>query len=149
MTDHTDSQNLWGSLLGKFVPKRPRQSTDQASLESRQYEVWRKTDAFLQYDDEQQRKKRRVLRPEEPSDKPGIGSSDADSAVLVRRHLISLDNALRMHWVCICDKCSGLSVRLLLPQYRNDLDAEASFEVLFGVRRLSAKTLQEARITVR
>lgn len=148
MDDDTGSQSLW-SFLGKFGSKRPRQSIDQASLESRQYEVWRKTDAFLQCDDEQQRKKRRVLRPEEPSDKPGVGSSNADFAVLMRRHLKSLDNALRMHWVCVCDRCSGLSVRLLLPQYRNDLDAEANFEVLFGVRRLYAKTLQEAKITVR
>lgn len=149
MDDNTDSKKPWGSFFGNLLPKRSRQSIDQVSRESRQYEVWRKTDAFLQSDDEQQRKKRRVLRPEEPSDEPGIGSSNADFAVLMRKHLKSLDNALRMHWICVCDKCSGLSVRLLLPQYSIDLDAEANFEVLFGVRRLSARTLQEAKITVR
>jgi hypothetical protein len=62
---------------------------------------------------------------------------------------MSLDNALRRHWVCICQKCSGLSVRLSLPQHKKDLEAEASFEVFFGVRSVPATALQEAKITVK
>ncbi|KAH8803318.1 hypothetical protein F5884DRAFT_739629 [Xylogone sp. PMI_703] len=98
---------------------------------------------------EQERKKRRVLPREEPTDGSNLEDPDADFAVLMRRHLVSLDNALRRHWVCVCQKCSGLSVRLSLPQYKKDLEAEASFEVFFGVRSLPATALQEAKITVK
>lgn len=62
---------------------------------------------------------------------------------------MSLDNALRRHWVCVCQNCSGLSVRLSLPQRKKDLEAEASFEVFFGVRSVPATALQEAKITVK
>ncbi|KIY04232.1 uncharacterized protein Z520_00926 [Fonsecaea multimorphosa CBS 102226] len=98
---------------------------------------------------EQERKKRRVLPREELTHGPNLEDPDADFAVLMRRHLVSLDNALRRHWVCVCQKCSGLSVRLSLPQHKKDLDAEASFEVFFGVRSVPATALQEAKITVK
>lgn len=98
---------------------------------------------------EQDRKKRRVLPREEPTHESDLENPDADFAVLMRRHLVSLDNALRRHWVCVCQKCSGLSVRLSLPQHKKDLEAEASFEVFFGVRSVPATALQEAKITVK
>ncbi|KAI2484612.1 Intracellular serine protease [Pyrenophora tritici-repentis] len=98
---------------------------------------------------EEERKKRRVLPCEEPAHGSNLEDPDADFAVLMRRHLMSLDNALRRHWVCVCQKCSGLSVRLSLPQHKKDLEAEASFEVFFGVRCVPATVLQEAKITVK
>ncbi|PSR80203.1 hypothetical protein BD289DRAFT_374413 [Coniella lustricola] len=98
---------------------------------------------------EQESKKRRVLPREEATHGTNLEDPDADFAVLMRRHLVSLDNALRRHWVCVCRKCSGLSVRLSLPQHKKDLEAEASFEVFFGVRSVPATALQEARITVK
>ncbi|ETS76984.1 hypothetical protein PFICI_10858 [Pestalotiopsis fici W106-1] len=95
-------------------------------------------------------KKRRVLPPrEEPSTASNLEDPDADFAVSMRRHLVSLDNALRKHWVCVCQKCSGLSVRLSLPERKKDLGADMSFEVFFGVRSLPATALQEAKITVK
>ncbi|KAK9423695.1 putative Peptidase S8/S53 domain-containing protein [Seiridium unicorne] len=95
-------------------------------------------------------KKRRVLPPrEEPSSGSNLEDADADFAVLMRRHLMSLDNALRQHWVCVCQKCSGLSVRLSLPQRKRDSGTEMSFEVFFGVRSVPATALQEAKITVK
>ena len=98
---------------------------------------------------EQEKKKRRVLPREEPTHEYNLEDPDADFAVLMRRHLASLDNALRRNWVCVCQKCSGLIVRLSLPQHKKDLEAEASFEVFFGVRSVPATALQEARITVK
>lgn len=98
---------------------------------------------------EQERKKRRVLPREEPTHGPNLEDPDADFAVLMRRHLVSLEHALRRQWVCVCQKCSGLSVRLSLPQHKKDLEAEASFEVFFGVRSVPATALQEAKITVK
>ncbi|OAL32056.1 hypothetical protein AYO22_00926 [Fonsecaea multimorphosa] len=80
---------------------------------------------------EQERKKRRVLPREELTHGPNLEDPDADFAVLMRRHLVSLDNALRRHW------------------HKKDLDAEASFEVFFGVRSVPATALQEAKITVK
>lgn len=100
---------------------------------------------------EQDRKKRRVLPREEPAHESSLEDPDADFAVLMRRHLVTLDNALRRHWVCVCQKCSGLSVRLSLPQHKQgtNLESEVSFEVFFGVRSLPASILQEAKITVK
>lgn len=98
---------------------------------------------------EQESKKRRILPREGSTHEFNIEDPDADFAMLMRRHLVSLDNALRRHWVCVCQKCSGLSVRLSLPRQKQDLEAEASFEVFFGVRSLPANTLQEAKITVK
>ncbi|KAL2863360.1 peptidase S8/S53 domain-containing protein [Aspergillus lucknowensis] len=98
---------------------------------------------------DQERKRRRVLPREEPTHESDLEDPDADFAVLMRRHLVSLDNALRRHWVCVCQKCSGLSVRLSLPRHKKDLEAEASFEVFFGVRSVPATALQEAKITVK
>lgn len=96
-------------------------------------------------------KKRRVLLREEPTAGANLDDPGADLAVLMRRHLVSLDNALRRHWVCVCHRCSGLSVRLSLPQQKNlkDFESETSFEVFFGVQSLPATALQEAKITVK
>ncbi|KAH0828251.1 intracellular serine protease [Fonsecaea pedrosoi] len=80
---------------------------------------------------EQERKKRRVLPREEPTHVSNLEDPDADFAVLMRRYLVSLDNALRKNW------------------HKKDLDAEASFEVFFGVRSVPATELQEAKITVK
>lgn len=98
---------------------------------------------------EQESKKRRVLCRHEPSHEPSSHEPDADFAMLMRRHLMTLDDALRRHWVCVCQKCSGLTVRLSLPQHTRGLEAEASFEVFFGVRSVPATALQEGKITVK
>ncbi|PNP47664.1 hypothetical protein TGAMA5MH_01487 [Trichoderma gamsii] len=94
-------------------------------------------------------KKRRVIHREEPSAGDSLDDPDADFAVLMRRHLVSLDNALRKQWVCVCQKCSGLSVRLSLPQHNKDFSVETSFEVFFGVRSPAETALQEAKITIK
>lgn len=91
-------------------------------------------------------KKRRVIPREEPNVVDSLEDPDADFAVLMRRHLVSLDNALRKQWVCVCQKCSGLTVRLSLPQQKN---VETSFEVFFGVRSPAETALQEAKITIK
>ena len=98
---------------------------------------------------EQEKKKRRVLPREQPIHGFNLEDPEADFAVLMRRHLVSLDNALRRHWICVCQRCSGLSVRLSLPQHKKDLEIEANFEVFFGVRSIPAPALQEAKITVK
>ncbi|KAF5988819.1 hypothetical protein FBULB1_1277 [Fusarium bulbicola] len=98
---------------------------------------------------EQERKKRRVLPREQPTQGSSVEDPDAEFAVLMRRHLVTLDNALRRQWVCVCQRCSGLTVRLSLPQHKKDLAVEASFEVFFGVRSVPTITLQEAKITVK
>lgn len=94
-------------------------------------------------------KKRRVLPREEPNAGDNFEDPNADFAMLMRRYLVSLDNALRKHWICVCQKCSGLSVRLPLPQKKKNFKFETCFEVFFGVRSLLTTTLQEAKITVK
>lgn len=95
-------------------------------------------------------KKRRVLPREEPTSGDNLEDHpDADVAILMRRNLVALDNALRKHWVCVCHNCSGLSVRLSMPQQKKDSTVETCFEVFFGVRSLLATTLQEAKITIK
>ncbi|KAJ3555522.1 hypothetical protein NPX13_g10337 [Xylaria arbuscula] len=94
-------------------------------------------------------KKRRVLPREEPSADDTSDDPDADFALLTRKHLLSLDNALRRQWICVCRNCSGLSMKLSVPQQKGDFKFETCFEVLFGVRSLLATTLQEAKITVK
>lgn len=94
-------------------------------------------------------KKRRVLPREESNAAENLEEPNADFAMLMRRHLVSLDNALRKQWICVCQKCSGLSVRLALPHQNRYFTVETCFEVFFGVRSLLANTLQEAKITVK
>lgn len=94
-------------------------------------------------------KKRRVLPREEPHGAENIEEPEADVAIQMRKQLVSLENALRTHWICVCQKCSGLSVRLSLPQRKKGSAVETNFEVFFGVRHLLATTLQEAKITVK
>ncbi|RAK72160.1 S8/S53 family peptidase [Aspergillus fijiensis CBS 313.89] len=94
-------------------------------------------------------KRRRVLPREDPATCDDPEDPNAEFAVLMRRRLLSLNNALRRDWICVCHKCSGLSVRLSLPRQRKDLKVETCFEVFFGVRSLLAVELQEARITVK
>lgn len=94
-------------------------------------------------------KKRRVVSREEPDANDRFEGPDADFAIQMRRNLVALDNALRKEWICICQKCSGLSVRLSMPQWKKDSESETCFEVFFGVRSLLATTLQEAKITIK
>ena len=97
---------------------------------------------------EMEAKKRRVLPREEPNVGDDIGEPEVDFAILMRKHSVSLHQGLRTHWTCVCQRCSGLSVRLSLPQRKNSR-METCFEVFFGVRSLLAITLQEAKITVK
>ena len=94
-------------------------------------------------------KKRRVLPREEPNVGDDIEEPEADFAMLMRKHSVSLHHGLRTHWTCVCQKCSDLSVRLSLPQRKKGSKIESCFEVFFGVRSLLAITLQEAKITVK
>ncbi|KAI0860261.1 hypothetical protein F4860DRAFT_504119 [Xylaria cubensis] len=98
---------------------------------------------------EKETKKRRVLPRQVPSISDNLEDPDADFAILTRKHLVSLDNALRKHWICVCHNCSGLSVRLSMPKRKESSKIETSFEVFFGVRSLLATTMQEAKITVK
>jgi hypothetical protein len=94
---------------------------------------------FSQPHDSHAAKKQRISLPD----------PDVELVVLMRRHLASLDNALRSCWICHCLKCSGLNVRLSLPQHERNLAAEARFDVFFVLRAGMADVLQEAQITVK
>jgi hypothetical protein len=111
----------------------------------------RESDAVIQELSQLDResRKRRALSREEPNAGDNLEDPDADLAVLMRRHLVSLDNALRKHWICVCQKCSGLSVRLSLPQQKKDFNVETCFEVFFGIRSPVETVLQEAKITIK
>lgn len=93
-------------------------------------------------------KKRRVLPREETNIGDDVSEPEADFAILMRKHSMSLHQGLRTHWTCVCQKCSGLSVRLSLPQ-KTSSQMETCFELFFGVQSLLATTLQEAKITVK
>ena len=98
-------------------------------------------------------KKRRVVQREEPNMADDMADDmaepEADSAILMRKHSMSLHQGLRQHWTCVCSKCSGLSVRLSLHQRTKSSQMETCFEVFFGVQSLIATALQEAKITVK
>lgn len=98
---------------------------------------------------ETEAKKRRLLPREEPNVGDDIDEPEADFAILMRKHSVSLHQGLRTHWTCVCQRCSGLSVRLSLPQRKKSSQMETCFEVFFGVRSVLAITLQEAKITVK
>lgn len=94
-------------------------------------------------------KKRRVLSREDPTIVDDLVEPEADFAMLMRKHSVSLHQGLRTHWTCVCQNCSGLSMRLSLPHRKKNSKLESCFEVFFGVRSLLAITLQEAKITVK
>ena len=98
---------------------------------------------------EMETKKRRVLPREEPNVGDDMEEPEAEFPILMRKHSVSLHQGLRTHWTCVCQMCSGLSVRLSLPQRKGSSQMETCFEVFFGVRSLLAITLQEAKITVK
>ena len=98
---------------------------------------------------EMQAKRRRVLPREETNIGDDISEPEADFAILMRKHSVSLHQGLRTHWTCVCQNCSGLSVRLSLPQRKKSPQMETCFDVFFGVRSLLAITLQEGKITVK
>ncbi|RBR08918.1 uncharacterized protein FIESC28_10098 [Fusarium coffeatum] len=178
MGDDDDPRGFFQSVLGIFTRIRPQKSAKPQSLKTRRQEAWLRADAFSQQDDldgadpesvertlraceryvqddydqeidSQESKRRQVPYRQESSHEPSSQDPDADFAMLMRRHLMTLDDALRMHWVCVCQKCSGLTVGLSLPRHTRGLEAEASFEVFFGVRSVPATTLQEGKITVK
>lgn len=96
-----------------------------------------------------QARKRRVLSREDPNPVDSIAEPSADLAVLLRKHSVSLHHGLQSHWTCVCQNCSGMRVRLSLPQRTKSAKMESCFEVFFGIRSLLAITLQEAKITVK
>lgn len=98
---------------------------------------------------EMEAKKRRVLPREEPNVGDDMGEPEVDFNILMRKDSVLLHQGLRTHWTCVCQRCSGLSVRLSLPQRKKSSQMETCFEVFFGVRSLLAITLQEAKITVK
>ena len=81
----------------------------------------RESDAVIQelLHSDREVKKRQVMPRKEFTTGDNLEDPDADIALLallMRRHLVFLDNALRKHWVCVCQKCSGPSMRLSMPQ---------------------------------
>lgn len=94
-------------------------------------------------------RKRRVLYREETEVDDRIGAPEADLAILTRRHSMSLHQGLRTQWMCVCQKCAALSVRLALPRREKSSQSETCFEVSFGIRSLLAITQQEGKITVK
>ena len=98
---------------------------------------------------EREAKKRRVLPREELNTVDDVDEPEADFALLLRKHSMSLHQGLQTHWTCVCQKCSGLSVRVSVPQRKKSSQLETCFEVFFGVRSLLAIALQEAKITVK
>jgi hypothetical protein len=117
--------------------RKRRREIDVSDLSEQILQLGRKTN------------KRRVMTRDQPIASDDLADPNADLAVLMRRHLSSLNRALRNNWICVCHKCSGLSVRLLLPQQMKGSTLETSFEVFFGVRDVLATTLQEAKITIK
>ncbi|KAL7936385.1 hypothetical protein V8C35DRAFT_320762 [Trichoderma chlorosporum] len=93
-------------------------------------------------------KKHQIFSREDEDDDYSAEYPDADYTMMLRRHLMSLNNALRKQWVCGCQKCSVLNVRLSLPPRKKKFDDEASFEVFFGVGSKVGIKLQEAKITI-
>ena len=95
-------------------------------------------------------KKRRVLVREEPTIDDDTFEPDAEEAIEIRKRSMSLHRGLQDHWMCVCHKCSGLSVRLSLPQRKTSSQGETCFDVFFGVQDPVEKhSLQEAKITVK
>lgn len=79
-------------------------------------------------------KKRRVLLHEDPSVSDNAEEPEAEWAMLMRKHLLSLHHGLHTHWTCVCQGCSVLSVRISLPQRKEGSKMDSCFEVFFGVR---------------
>lgn len=98
---------------------------------------------------EREAKKRRVLPREELNTVDDVDEPEADFALLLRKHSMSLHQGLQTHWTCVCQKCSSLSVRVSVPQRKKSSQLETCFEVFFGVRSLLAIASQEAKITVK
>lgn len=94
-------------------------------------------------------KKRRFLPHREPNMNDSMGESEVDFAILMRKHLVSLHQGLQAHWTCVCHGCSGLGVRLSLPQRNMTSQIETILEVFFEVRSGSDVTFQEAMITIK
>ena len=94
-------------------------------------------------------KKRRVIVRDDPDAVDDANAPEADFAIRARKRSMSLYQGLRTHWTCVCQKCSRLSVRLLLPPPRKSSPSDTSFEVFFGVQSLLQVSLQEAKITIK
>lgn len=95
-------------------------------------------------------KKRRVVVREDPTVDDDTFEPDAERAIEMRKRSMSLHQGLRSHWTCVCQKCSGLSVRLSLPQRNTSSQGETCFDVFFGVQDpIDKHSLQEAKIMVK
>ncbi|KAJ8122601.1 hypothetical protein ONZ43_g1245 [Nemania bipapillata] len=157
MDEGVSQGELLKYALGVIGQKRPAKTGRSARLKS-PTEAWLRVDAFLQHDSEDfeddsehtastLRAIEHYLQPESDEEEDSMSDTHdslphdelyhvfqalrkrkQDLAVLMRRHLSSLDKALRNNW--------GSTV-------------ETSFEVFFGVRNVLTTTLQEAKITVR
>lgn len=78
--------------------------------------------------------KRRALRRDESNASDNLEDPDADLAILMWRHLLQSDKAIRRPWVCVCQNCSEQSVRLSPPRERKRCKVETCFDLLLGVR---------------
>ena len=86
MEDDTESQSLLQSVLGLFARKPPQRPAEAASLRSRKYEAWLRTDAFLQRDD--------------------LGEADPESVARTLRafeHLVQDDSNREIDFVGVLD----------------------------------------------
>jgi hypothetical protein len=95
-------------------------------------------------------KKRRVVVREDPTIDNDTFEPNAEEAIKIRKRSISLHQGLQNYWMCVCHKCSGLSVRLSLPQRKTSSQGETCFDVFFGIQDpIEKHSLQEAKITVK
>lgn len=95
-------------------------------------------------------KKRRFVIREDPTMDDDAFEPGAEEAIEMRKRSMSLHQGLQAQWKCVCHKCSGLSVRLSLPQRNTGSQGETCFDVFFGVHDpIEKHSLQEARITVK
>lgn len=94
-------------------------------------------------------KKRRVLPDEVLYTSDDMGESGVDCAILMRKHLVSLHQGLQAQWNCVCRRCSGLGMRLSLPQRKKKSQMETTFDAFFGIQSQSEVTFHEAKITVK
>ena len=94
-------------------------------------------------------KKRRVVGHKEPLDDDTL-KFDVEAAIEMRERSISLYQGLQNHWICVCHKCSGLSLRLSVPQQEMSSQGETCFDVIFCMQDPSKRySSQEAKITVK
>ncbi|KAK4553672.1 hypothetical protein LTR86_009170 [Recurvomyces mirabilis] len=146
--EQTTHKNLPYSNLRRAVYNADTDSRPTIRISKRKRESDDAMEALEDLDNDA--KKRRVVVREDPVVDDDTFEPDAEEAIEMRKRSMSLHQGLQNHWMCVCHKCSGLSVRLSLPQRRTSSKGETCFDVFFGVQDpIEKHSLQEAKITVK